>query len=134
MFVSDNPENLGCGGWYFVPNNIRYYFDDNSPSKCGLLCNFKGYKYFGLKNGKECRCGHSVERVKTFPNNHCNTRCPGDQSKTCGGSVGSDTHNKRTEAYKFNIGFLPKDQVPNIKDQADGDKEGTGTKKEGADD
>ena len=126
MFVSDNPEHLGCAGWFFFPKYVFTHFDDNSPQKCGLFCNSLDYKYFGLKNGKGCRCGHYAKRgEKTYSSTpeDCKIKCPGDQSKTCGGNLGAG----RSDVYKFNIAYLPKDQVDVAKDNTDAKEEGKDT-------
>ena len=88
-----------------------------------MFCNSLNYKYFGLKNGKACRCGYYAKRGIRGTPEDCNIKCPGDQSETCGGNIGSG----RSEVYKFNIAYLPKDQVDVAKDNTDAKEEGKDT-------
>ena len=60
---------------------------DNSPESCGVLCNSKGYRYFGLQGatGEWCYCGNSLEIETKKHESDCHVKCPGDGSKKCGG-------------------------------------------------
>ncbi|KAH3719842.1 uncharacterized protein LOC127855453 [Dreissena polymorpha] len=56
--------------------------NSNSPLECAGRC--QGYPYSGTQVGNECCCGDSLNADKK-PDSECNSVCPGDLSKTCGG-------------------------------------------------
>ena len=64
--------------------------NSNSPANCGEICKNAGFEYVAVQSEKECFCGNDVrqgtltEDVK--PEGDCNKKCPGDESKMCGGT------------------------------------------------
>ena len=107
LFLSDNPEHLGCAEGWSLGSQFVKTFNDNSPDKCGTFCYSKGYQYFALKRGKRCRCGNSATASEIRPSGECNVKCPGNPSKTCGSM---DAGIGRSDGYKIHTGFLPIDQ------------------------
>ena len=64
---------------------------DNTPARCGERCRQRGYTYAGVVNGTECHCGRlqPFDSLKLATNDDCDTPCPGDALKMCGGSTKS---------------------------------------------
>ena len=60
--------------------------EGNSPSNCGKACQNSGYKYFGVHNGNMCGCSHRPRHMNEMPDDRCNMKCSGDDSKMCGSS------------------------------------------------
>ncbi|EUC29393.1 hypothetical protein COCVIDRAFT_101889 [Bipolaris victoriae FI3] len=52
---------------------------------CMAFC--KDYLYYGLGDGSECWCADTFHVPATLASNeHCQTKCGGDTTQTCGGS------------------------------------------------
>lgn len=63
----------------------------NTPELCFLTCTQAGYAYAGLEYGQECWCGDEItEGSNPASAGACGAACPGDGSKTCGGSGAID--------------------------------------------
>ena len=46
---------------------------------------FQKYDYAGIEAGKECWCANSFTK-RPLPQIKCNTRCPSDKKRVCGGN------------------------------------------------
>ena len=88
------------------PNNkrlpIHAYSDTerNTPKLCTEVCSLKGYKFAGVKWGKECWCGNDEPpRTSYTSSGQCNKPCTGDKTLMCGAG---DTLNlyKTGQTYK----------------------------------
>ncbi|XP_052224320.1 CUB and sushi domain-containing protein 3-like [Dreissena polymorpha] len=56
--------------------------NSNTPVECASRCS--DYRYAGVEYRLWCFCGNSLNATKT-QESHCNSDCPGDRSKKCGG-------------------------------------------------
>lgn len=85
------PSNIpyASQGCYTEGTNLRALlaaFNSNDAmtlESCGTYC--AGYTYFGVENGRECRCGNMLQAgsVKTKKED-CNYPCAGNSTQKCG--------------------------------------------------
>ncbi|KAH8816533.1 glycoside hydrolase superfamily [Xylogone sp. PMI_703] len=81
---------VGC---YHDPNSPRDLSgpfltvgNTNSPSHCADLCGAAGYSFSGVEFAIQCFCGNEIESTAIKASeSDCNTPCPADPSKICGG-------------------------------------------------
>ena len=59
-----------------------------TPELCQRICfENNNFKFAGVQNSHECFCGNvEPPASKVMPRSHCNSPCPGDPHKMCGGS------------------------------------------------
>ena len=71
---------------------------NNSPDNCAKTCQSKGSKFFGLGEhtaggipGTACMCAQTYDSSQDTQENSlgvmCGHKCPGDNSKWCGGAM-----------------------------------------------
>ena len=76
-YEDNNPQRL-------LKGNHTFYLRDNCPEACNAFC--QGFKYFAVEAANECFCGDTLSTpLVKKPQGHCNSKCPGDKSKKCGG-------------------------------------------------
>jgi len=60
--------------------------NENSPDNCIKECQDQGYSYAGVQFTNQCWCGNGdIPQEKVVPKSDCDSACPGDSSKMCGG-------------------------------------------------
>eukprot|EP01064_Diplonema_japonicum_P039206 TRINITY_DN977_c0_g5_i1.p1 TRINITY_DN977_c0_g5~~TRINITY_DN977_c0_g5_i1.p1 ORF type:complete len:2288 (+),score=451.00 TRINITY_DN977_c0_g5_i1:87-6950(+) len=74
-----------------VLSSAGYTASDNTIEMCISVCRHNGHTFAGL-DGQECRCGSDITGATSTPESECNTPCPGDNTKICGGSSRSSIH------------------------------------------
>ena len=75
---------------YGLPFLLRY----NTPAMCIAYCYNRGDSFAGLKTEHGCFCGSvAPPQDKIVDMGQCNIECPGDTSKTCGGSSAMNIYN-----------------------------------------
>ena len=58
----------------------------NTPMKCARHCKKRGFPFSGVQAGSQCFCGKEIAaRAKKIRRTRCNSICPGNRSKWCGG-------------------------------------------------
>ena len=75
----------------------------NSPQTCGEAC--RDYKYFSNQNGGECWCSNTLKREIKKPDSECNSRCPGDNTKFCGGYWRNSVYQREAQGNDFEINY-----------------------------
>ena len=59
----------------------------NTPMRCARHCKKRGFPFSGVQAGSHCFCGKKIaERGKRIRRTRCNSICPGNRNKWCGGS------------------------------------------------
>lgn len=92
----DSKGYMGC--WTDGPSRLLtgtvFYANNLTPSTCAASCAANKFVYAGVQNGKECRCGNTIDPLTTYyrtGENECSSACGGDSSIKCGGN------------YRYNI-------------------------------
>ncbi|CAN0332005.1 unnamed protein product, partial [Scytosiphon promiscuus] len=64
-----------------------------SVQACYTHCSDGGFQFMGLQFGYECYCGSmsDAEQDTQFGSADCDITCMGDESSTCGESVGDSS-------------------------------------------
>ena len=58
---------------------------------CVQRCQSLGYRYAGVQDGYQCRCGNSVGKHGTGSPETCRAPCRGNRLETCGGKWRTET-------------------------------------------
>ncbi|KAI9443572.1 WSC domain-containing protein [Lactarius indigo] len=85
---------LGCAEDGFSKSAAFKDPANMTPIGCALACWDEGSLFSGVENGEDCYCTNDVPwNSVSEPSYKCNVKCPGDSSKTCGGSGYLDVYN-----------------------------------------
>lgn len=83
---------------------FRVKLDGNSHEKCNQACLNKGFKYFAVQFGSECRCGNAFARIKSMhrklAEKDCNMPCSGNKNQKCGGKLRNGVYSTSGTAQK----------------------------------
>ena len=64
---------------------MPYSNSSNTPAMCLAACTDTGYRFAGVKYGKECWCGDREPPTSSYTAPaHCDMPCSGDQEQLCG--------------------------------------------------
>ena len=70
-------------GWYNL-GRVEGKADDRTPTNCIKLCKEKNKMLAGVRQ-KRCSCGNDLRSAGVDTEATCDSACPGDNSKICGG-------------------------------------------------
>ena len=97
----DQINYLGCFQDARQPRHLNgsntRLMDTMTPYDCVTFCHEKGYALAGLEFGFECYCGDSIEDQMRISEGRCNMTCPGDSSKSCGGSLALNVYETKLD-------------------------------------
>uniref|UniRef100_A0A1I8IH79 WSC domain-containing protein n=1 Tax=Macrostomum lignano TaxID=282301 RepID=A0A1I8IH79_9PLAT len=67
--------------------------DDMTIEFCSGACAMGRFRYFGLRDGSECVCGSTVQRIPPCNGGGCDVKkCAGNNSQSCGGTKKISLH------------------------------------------
>jgi len=71
----------------------------NTVEACELKC--RDFAYFAVENTLYCTCGNSFRNVSPHaPDAECSSKCPGNSSQSCGGSLRASIYAKSAQRQK----------------------------------
>eukprot|EP01059_Diplonema_ambulator_P016847 TRINITY_DN28820_c0_g1_i1.p1 TRINITY_DN28820_c0_g1~~TRINITY_DN28820_c0_g1_i1.p1 ORF type:complete len:2516 (+),score=639.61 TRINITY_DN28820_c0_g1_i1:711-7550(+) len=76
---------VGC----FQSSSLKtvYSSTSNTISACAEVCWYRGYSYYGLYAGNDCKCGNTISDASRIYQAQCTMACGGDNALTCGGNA-----------------------------------------------
>ena len=57
----------------------------NTIQNCIAFCSLNDFSYAGVENEDQCYCGKNAPTQDPISDSECDSKCPGDQTKICGG-------------------------------------------------
>jgi len=75
----------------------KYSVDFMTVEKCQDICTSGYFKVYGVEDGSDCYCGHSVHPYIRLSDLECNIPCPGNASEYCGGASAMNIYKVETK-------------------------------------
>ncbi|GLC34635.1 hypothetical protein PLESTM_000219700 [Pleodorina starrii] len=87
---------LGCfndNANRMLPTLLNASRPDMTPALCATLARRANLPFFGVQGGMQCWGGNDLVRATSLgSSSNCNTKCSGDSTKICGGSLASNVY------------------------------------------
>ena len=75
----------------------------NTIQNCISFCFLYDFSYAGVGNEDQCFCGKNPPTQDPISDSECNSKCPGDQTKICGGDLAINVYSVPAASTSGNL-------------------------------